>query len=232
MENHTGQSGNFPKEDPPLKLIVDLCAQLADMGLEFQISLKIKDSLQFSLKSDNKASGQSAGGKRRRGASYRRRQMRRRAAYLEKKRASPEKGGEGVSGLIQDGSDQLDTGEHNISLDLDPTPIHWRGAPKGSVDEEPTEDKAVGMAADLEQDRAAERSGVKWESPGVGSGERSNTGGSGGQTTVATPWRCGPSTTSTGSTKMETTSLSLLQEESTQLMFQLDYQMLPLSMEK
>ena len=140
MENHTGQSGNFPKEDPPLKLIVDLCAQLADMGLEFQISLKIKDSLQFSLKSDNKASGQSAGGKRRRGASYRRRQMRRRAAYLEKKRASPEKGGEGVSGLIQDGSDQLDTGEHNISLDLDPTPIHWRGAPKGSVDEEPVSD--------------------------------------------------------------------------------------------
>ena len=56
MENHTGQSGNFPKEDPPLKLIVDLCAHLADMGLEFQISLKIKDSLQFSLRSDKKAS--------------------------------------------------------------------------------------------------------------------------------------------------------------------------------
>ena len=63
MENHTGQSGNFPKEDPPLKLIVDLCSHLADMGLEFQISLKIKDSLQFSLRSDNKASGQSAGGR-------------------------------------------------------------------------------------------------------------------------------------------------------------------------
>ena len=167
MENHTGQSGNFPKEDPPLKLIVDLCSHLADMGLEFQISLKIKDSLQFSLRSDNKASGQSAGGKRRRGASYRRRQMRRRAAYLEKKRASPEKGGEGVSGLIQDGSDQLDTGEHNISLDLDPTPIHWRGAPKGSVDEEPvsdnwhksTEDEAAGMEADLEHNRA---DGEEW----------------------------------------------------------------------
>ena len=56
MENHTGQSGNFPKEDPPLKLIVDLCSHLADMGLEFQISLKIKDSLQFSLRSDKKAS--------------------------------------------------------------------------------------------------------------------------------------------------------------------------------
>ena len=103
MENHTGQSGNFPKEDPPLKLIVDLCSHLADMGLEFQISLKIKDSLQFLLRSDNKASGQSAGGKRRRGASYRRRQLRRRAAYLEKKRGSPEKGVEGAFGLIQDG---------------------------------------------------------------------------------------------------------------------------------
>ena len=172
MENHTGQSDDFTKEDPPLKLIVDLCAQLADMGLEFQISLKIKDSPQFSLKSDNKASGQSAGGKRRRGASYRRRQMRRRAAYLEKKRASPEKGGEGVSGLIQDGSDQLGIGEHNISLDLDPTPIHWRGAPKGSVDEEPvsdhwhksTEDEAAGMEADLEHDRA---DGEEWCEVGV-----------------------------------------------------------------
>ena len=54
MENHTGQSGNFPKEEPPLKLIVDLCAQLADMGLEFQISLKIKDSLQFLLRSNRR----------------------------------------------------------------------------------------------------------------------------------------------------------------------------------
>ena len=90
--------------------------------------------------------------------------MRRRAAYLEKKRASPEKGGEGVSGLIQDGSDQLDTGEHNISLDLDPTPIHWRGAPKGSVDEEPTEDIAAGIEADLEHDRA---DGEEWCEVGV-----------------------------------------------------------------
>ena len=88
--------------------------------------------------------------------------MRRRAAYLEKKMALSEKGGEGVSGLIQDGSDQLGTGEHNISLDLDPTPIHWRGAPKGSVDEEPVsdhwhksiEDEAAGMEADLEHDLA------------------------------------------------------------------------------
>ena len=96
MENHTGQSGNFPKEDPPLKLIVDLCAQLADMGLEFQISLKIKDSLQFTLKSDKKASVQRAGGGRKRGACYRRRQMRRREAYLEKIRDNPpEKGGLG-----------------------------------------------------------------------------------------------------------------------------------------
>ena len=65
------------------------------------------------------------------------------------------KSGEGVSGLIQDGPDQLGTGEHNISLDLDPTPIHWRGAPKGSVDEEPlsdhwhksTEDEAAGTTS-------------------------------------------------------------------------------------
>ena len=73
---------------------------------------------------------------------------------------------------------------------------------------------------------------MKLESPGVAPGVRSNTGGSGGQTTVALMWRCGTSTTFTGSMKKETTSLSLLQEESTQLMFQLDYQMLPLSMEK
>ena len=43
-----------------------------------------------------------------------------------------------------------------------PKPIHWRGAPKGSVDEEPvsdhwhksTEDEAAEMEADLEHDRA------------------------------------------------------------------------------
>ena len=68
------------------------------------------------------------------------------------------KGGKGVSGLIQDGSDQLDTGEHNISLDLDPTPIHWRGAPKGSVDEEPVSDhwhnSNANDAAGLENDHA------------------------------------------------------------------------------
>ena len=54
-----------------------------------------------------------------------------------KRKGHRRKKGGGVAGLIQAGSDQLDTGEHNISLDLDPTPIHWRGAPKGSVDEEP-----------------------------------------------------------------------------------------------
>ena len=57
---------------------------------------------------------------------------------------------------------------------MDPTPIHWRGAPKGSVDEEPApehwhksaEDEAAGMEADLELDRADREEwcevGVTW----------------------------------------------------------------------
>ena len=96
MENYAEQSGNFPNENSPLKLVVNLCSQLADKGIDFEISLKIKDSLQFTLKSDKKASVQRAGGGRKRGACYRRRQMRRREAYLEKIRDNPpEKGGGG-----------------------------------------------------------------------------------------------------------------------------------------
>ena len=96
MENCAEQSGNPPNENSPLKLVVNLCSQLADKGIDFEISLKIKDSLQFTLKSDKKASVQRAGGGRKRGACYHRRQMRRREAYLEKIRDNPpEKGGGG-----------------------------------------------------------------------------------------------------------------------------------------
>ena len=123
MENYAEQSGNFPNESSSLQLVVNLCSQLADKGIDFEISLKIKDSLQFTLKSNKKASVQRAGRGRKRGASYRRRQMRRREAYLEKKRDNPpEKGG--VLGLSQEDPDQRDTGEqrNDASLDLDPTP--------------------------------------------------------------------------------------------------------------
>ena len=158
MESYAEQSGNFPNENNPLKLVVNLCSQLADKGFDFEISLKIKDSLQFALKSGKKASVQRAGGGRKRGASYRRRQLRRREAYLEKMRNNtPEKGGEGVLGLVQEESDQRDTGERNdASLDLDPTPWFWRRAPKGSVEEEnesvdhiTAENETTGMVVDL-----------------------------------------------------------------------------------
>ena len=80
--------------------MVDLCSQLADKGLEFEVTLKIKDSFHFSPKSDKKAPAQGAGEKRRRGASYRRRQLRRREAFLQKESGAPPKntreGGKGV----------------------------------------------------------------------------------------------------------------------------------------
>ena len=84
MENHTEQSENFPNENTPLKLLVDLCSHLADKGLVFEISLNIKNSLQFTLKSgDKKASVEGARGRRRRAPSYARRQERRK--LLKKK---------------------------------------------------------------------------------------------------------------------------------------------------
>ena len=97
MENSTGKSDYFSYQKSTLELMVDLCSQLADKGLDFEVSLKIKDSFQFSLKSDKKAPG--AGGKR--GANYRKRQLRRREAFLQKKSGAPPKntregGGEGV----------------------------------------------------------------------------------------------------------------------------------------
>ena len=56
MENYAEQSGNSRNENSPLKLVVNLCSQQADKGIDFEISLKIKDSLQSMLKSDKKAS--------------------------------------------------------------------------------------------------------------------------------------------------------------------------------
>ena len=69
--------------------MVDLCSQLADKGLVFEVTLKIKDSFHFSLKSDKKASAQGAGRKRQRGESYRKRQLKRREAFLQKKSGTP-----------------------------------------------------------------------------------------------------------------------------------------------
>ena len=103
MEDSAGNSDILPYEDTTLKLMVDLCSQLADKGLVFEVTLKIKDSFHFSLKSDKKASAQGVGGKRRRGASYRRRQLKRREAFLQKKSVAPPRnareGGEGVKPL-------------------------------------------------------------------------------------------------------------------------------------
>ena len=68
-------------------------------------------------------------------------------------------------GLAQEEPNQRDTGERNdASLDLDPTPWFRRRAPKGSVEEECSEDESVdrttveneatGMVVDLESGRA------------------------------------------------------------------------------
>ena len=83
--------------------------------------------------------------------------------------------------------------------------------------------KLLGWKLTSNMTSLTERSGVKLEPPWVEVGVRSTRGGSGGQTTVPTLWRCGTSTTFTGSTKKETTSLYLLQEESIEVMLKLDY---------
>ena len=66
-------SDNGCDNDTPLKQVVELCSLLAGKGLQFSISVRIKNSFVFSLKSEK--SGPSQG--TRRSPSYARRQERR-----------------------------------------------------------------------------------------------------------------------------------------------------------
>ena len=64
---------NGDDNDTPLKQVVDLCSLLAGKGLQFSISVRIKNSFQFSLKNESPKPHQG----KKRSPSYVRRQERR-----------------------------------------------------------------------------------------------------------------------------------------------------------
>ena len=104
-ESIVSMCDNGRDNDTPLKQVVDLCSLLAGKGLQFSISVRIKNSFVFSLKSEK--SGPSQG--KRRSPSYGRRQERRK--LLRKKTdPSPE--------------EPMETRETNndCSLNLSPNP--------------------------------------------------------------------------------------------------------------
>ena len=137
MENHTEQSENFPNENTPLKLIVDLCSHLADKGLVFEISLNIKNSLQFTLKSDKKASVEGARGRRRRGPSYARRQEKRKLlkkktdSFLEEKepRENLEEESSSDDSESHSGSNASEPEAKHQEHEVDPADDHWSPVP-------------------------------------------------------------------------------------------------------
>ena len=75
-------SDNKGDSDTPLKQVVQLCSMLAEKGMQFSISVRIKNSFQFSLKSESPKTHQG----KRRSPSYVRRQERRK---LLRKKTGP-----------------------------------------------------------------------------------------------------------------------------------------------
>ena len=80
MESSDSMCDNGCDDDTPLKQVVQLCSLLAGKGLQFDISVRIKNSFVFSLKSEKFGPSQGT----RRSPSYARRQERRK--LLRKKR--------------------------------------------------------------------------------------------------------------------------------------------------
>ena len=98
-------SDNGCDNDTPLKQVVELCSLLAGKGLQFSISVRIKNSFVFSLKREK--SGPSQG--TRRSPSYARRQERRKP--LRKKADS----------FPEEPMEPRET-NNDYSLDLSPNP--------------------------------------------------------------------------------------------------------------
>ena len=96
---------NRSDDDTPLKQVVQLCSLLAGKGLQFNISVRIKNSFAFSLKSEK--SGPSQG--KRRSPSYARRQERRK---LLRKKTDP---------FPEEPMESRET-TNDCSLDLSPSP--------------------------------------------------------------------------------------------------------------
>ena len=95
---------NGDDKDTPLKQVVQLCSILAGKGSQFSISVRIKDSFVFSLKSEKPDPSQG----KRRSPSYARRQLRRKLLKKKKTDSLPEVPEEPKT--------------NNCSLDLNPCP--------------------------------------------------------------------------------------------------------------
>ena len=98
-------SDNKGDSDTPLKQVVQLCSMLAEKGMQFSISVRIKNSFQFSLKSESPQTHQG----KRRSPSYVRRQERRK--LLRKKTDS-----------IPEGPMESRQTNNDCSLNLSPHP--------------------------------------------------------------------------------------------------------------
>ena len=144
----------------PLKHCIDLCSLLAEKGMEFTISVKIDNSFEFKLKSQNSEAPRV----KKRSPSYLRRQERRK--FLKKKLVSSpaesmntrEESGANKCSTPEDLSDNYIRDEHgyiigylpsednsdtnNISLDLSPNLTRHPGCAavsEGSIESEPDE---------------------------------------------------------------------------------------------
>ena len=105
MESSDSMCDNGCDDDTPLKQVVQLCSLLAGKGLQFDISVRIKNSFVFSLKSEKFGPSQGT----RRSPSYARRQERRK--LLRKK-----------SDVFPEEPMESRETNNDCSLDLSPNP--------------------------------------------------------------------------------------------------------------
>ena len=152
MENSTdSMSDNRCDKDNPLKQVLQLCSTLAGKGCEFSISVRIKDSFAFSLKSGKSETHQ---GKKRSPSFYRRQERRK---LLKKKNADTSLEQPLEEDLLRKRSEQSPAekaeGHHqeeeatvDTPLNLCPKPVHTRIS-AGSVDTEDDFDEIQQWAA-------------------------------------------------------------------------------------
>ena len=152
MENTTdSMSDNRCDKDNPLKQVLQLCSTLAGKGCEFSISVRIKDSFAFSLKSGKSETHQ---GKKRSPSFYRRQERRK---LLKKKNADTSLEQPLEEDLLRKRSEQSPAekaeGHHqeeeatvDTPLNLCPKPVHTRIS-AGSVDTEDDFDEIQQWAA-------------------------------------------------------------------------------------
>ena len=143
MENTTdSMSDNRCDKDNPLKQVLQLCSTLAGKGCEFSISVRIKDSFAFSLKSGKSETHQ---GKKRSPSFYRRQERRK---LLKKKNADTS---------LEQPLETMEAKEKDTcSLDLNPNPDNdLFGLKENSEQESDSYDSGSETGRDASGDQAA-----------------------------------------------------------------------------